>query len=118
MLSEFCLFIGNKIRRIDVSPIASSSPTVNNIDQFQLEINEWKRERKKIHDDRTKYYTYLKALTSEAKELVGCDRGTLFLVDNVGVLSNKKNVPQKVDRVVLTDDQPSTISQKVFADFY
>jgi len=95
MLSEFCEFIGNKIRRIDVSPIASSSPTVNNIDQFQLEINEWKRERKKIHDDRTKYYTYLKALTSEAKELVGCDRGTLFLVDNVCVFSTKKMFHKK-----------------------
>lgn len=73
ILKEYCSMISDRVLKDDVP--------VNDMQNIHNKINHWKRQRKKQAEIMTKYYTYLKNITSEARELVGCDRGTLFVVD-------------------------------------
>ena len=54
--------------------------TVDDLDGLLSTINKWKRNRKRQMEDEDTYHRHLSILSSEARDIVGCDRCTLFLV--------------------------------------
>ena len=76
LLKEYCAFISDKCTRDDAPP--------DKIERLRGHANTWKQARNQAQTDTNNYYNYLKTLMTEARELVGSDRSTLFLIDKSG----------------------------------
>ena len=92
LLQTFCAYIAGKIElnlHIDEdtedSVSATSSPLCGvrpaEIDSVLSDVNRWKRTKKRELEDQAAFLQYLKIINQEARDIVGCDRATLFLVD-------------------------------------
>jgi hypothetical protein len=66
--------------------------TVDDLDGLLSTINKWKRNRKRRMEDEDTYQRHLSILSSEARDIVGCDRCTLFLVG--------KLFSQKIQKII------------------
>ena len=64
--------------------------TVDDLDGLLSTINKWKRNRKRQMEDEDTYQRHLSILSSEARDIVGCDRCTLFLVGKLFLKKFKK----------------------------
>ena len=64
--------------------------TVDDLDGLLSTINKWKRNRKRQMEDEDTYQRHLSILSSEARDIVGCDRCTLFLVGKLFSKNSKK----------------------------
>ena len=75
--------------------------TVDDLDGLLSTINKWKRNRKRQMEDEDTYQRHLSILSSEARDIVGCDRCTLFLVGKLFSQKIQKVIKQRQDFYLL-----------------
>ena len=92
LLQMFCRYVAGKIElNLDTdedrdegagaSSIQHDGIRPAEIDAVLSDVNRWKRTKKRALEDQAAFLQYLKIINQEARDIVGCDRATLFLVD-------------------------------------